>query len=1312
MRRHLRITAWTVGSMLVLVVILATAVLVAGNTVRGRALIEEATARLTDGHVRLAGLSGSFPAAIDLEQLQLADAQGVWLTANRISLRWSPLALLARHVNVESLRLVRLDIERRPVSEPSQESGSLPRIDLHHLSIDTLALGAELAGAPAALSVEGSAHLVSLQDAAATLVARRTDGTGDYELTLRFDPARMDVALKLAEPAGGALANLLQYPDLGALSVTASLHGPRAAERIQIAARAGELRAEVQGSIDLNRESADLSYSLEAPAMTARPGLSWQRIALRGRWQGPVTGPQADGQLEIDTLKTPGGAALAALSANLNANREVLSVHATAEGLVLPGARRLLADSPLRVDATVRLNEATRPLQLTAAHRLFVLQAYAVTAGAQRATFNLSLPDLAPLAAIAGQSVRGKSELKGTLTQNSATTRLELDANTQLAGGASLVAEMLAGGSRLQLAGTLTDRTVEVQRLMLRGRALSVSASGTGERGAVQSLRARYEVNLTDLTVLSPTLAGTLKVNGEVDGPINSLATQSQLTSSLSIRGSPRETMQASIKGRGLPSRVSAALKAQGRFAGAPLQLDATLESAAGDTFHVVVPRAEWKSGSLEGDLTTAANMVPVHGSLRLRIDHVADLQPLLGTRLEGRIAGDLTLRPVGGRTYAQLRLEAQNIVAGNLPANARLTASGPTDALSLQLALQSPDLGGEPASLDTAARLNLAARELGLQQAQVRYHGQSLRLLSPARLSFAEGLAIRQLRLGAQRAIIELDGRVSPALDLHASVKQLDSALVNAFVPGLLAQGTLAADAQLKGTSSAPAGLVTLKAMGLRLANSTARELAALDVHVTAHLMPGAAQLDAQVSAGGTSQLMLTGTAPLGGGGALNLKLTGKLDAALANPMLEARGERAAGTFAVNATVTGVPRSPEIGGTIDLAHGELRDYAQGVHLADITAHLVGAQGVLRVASLTARAAPGQLSMTGTIGVLQPKIPVDLQLTVRNAQPITSDLLTSNLSGDLKVQGTLRERIDLSGKIDLHRTLVGIPNALPPEVAVLDVRRPGQAPLARPERKPVIGLELSLHAPREILVQGRGLNAELGGDLHVGGTTDSPRVAGGFDLIRGTFALASTQLTFTEGTVSFNGVGLKRKVDPTLDFTAQTTVADATTTLHITGLADSPQFELSSSPPLPQDEILARLLFGESASQLTALQIAEIGSALATLSGATGSGPNPLAKVQKALGLDRLSVGGGSSPNATGAQTAGASVEAGRYISNRVFVGAKQSTTGFSQAEVDVDLSKHLKLQTRLGNGTATTQGTTPENDPGSSIGLMYQFEY
>src|SRR5689334_17489191 len=196
MRRALRIGAWTLGSLLSLIVTLVAAVLVAGNTAGGRGLIERAITRFSDGHVRLAGLAGSFPAAIDLQQLQLGDEHGIWLTAEGISLRWSPLALLARHLKVEHLHFARVDIERRPVSQASQSSGtSVPHTDINELSIDALELGPQLAGMRATLSVRGDAHLRSLADAAASLIAHRTDGPGDYQLSLRSDAARVDATL-------------------------------------------------------------------------------------------------------------------------------------------------------------------------------------------------------------------------------------------------------------------------------------------------------------------------------------------------------------------------------------------------------------------------------------------------------------------------------------------------------------------------------------------------------------------------------------------------------------------------------------------------------------------------------------------------------------------------------------------------------------------------------------------------------------------------------------------------------------------------------------------------------------------------------------------------------------------------------------------------------------------------------------------------------------------------------------------------------------------------------------------------------------
>lgn len=1321
MRRAVRIVAWTLGSTVLLLVLLVAAVLITGNTTGGRALIERDVASLSGGRVRLRGLAGAFPQALELEQLQLSDAGGVWLSAQQLSLRWSPLALLTRHVRIEELRLARLDIERRPLPQPSKESGSssLPRIDVRQFSIDRLELGTQLAGTRVSLSLGGALHFRSLTEATVEVQARRSDGEGQYQLTGRLAAQRIDVSLRLQEPASGPLENLLGYPGLGPLSVEATLAGPRNAEHLELNARAGGLIAAASGTLDLKGESADLDYRVVAPAMTPRLGLSWQRISVAGRWNGPVRAARADARLEVAALQTPGGAGAEKVEATATVSDGMLTLQGEAAGLTLPGsAPQLLAKSPLRFEGAMQLQSAQRPLQVEVRHPLFMLQARAVTAGTPQATFTLRLPELAPLAAIAGQKLAGRAEATGAIRQDAAGTHLTVEIGAALARGPTAVAALIGGTSRVQLAALLTPRTLVLERFALSTSNLSMTASGTADRGAtsdapfIRSVHARYTGGVADVSTLSASLAGTVSAKGNIDGPPTALAATARLTSSLSVRGAGRESLEASITARGLPALASAELEAHGRFDGAPLQVNAAVERRAGDAFQVTVHRADWKSARIEGDPMTAANATPGRGTLRLRIARLADLQSLTGTSLSGSLEADLDLQGRRGRTYARARLQAQDLIAAGVPGSVLLTVQGPTDALALHLSARTSDLRGKPASLESALRLDLDQRAVALEHAEMRYQGQTLRLLERARLSYADGIAVSKLQLGMQKATLTLEGRLSPVLDVRVSVHHVDAALVNAFLPDTLAEGTLDADAHLQGQTSAPSGTITASAAGLKFANASARDLHALDVHASGRLAAGTLRLDGQLTAGSSSQVALAGTAPLGPGGSpMDLKLTGKLDAALANPLLEASGRRAGGTLAINVGVKGNASSPDVSGTVDVTHGELRDYVQGVHLSEISAHLVGEHGALRIASCTARAAPGELTVTGTIGVLQPKLPVDIELIAKNAQPITSNLLTARLDADVRVTGTLGERLEVAGSIDLQRTVIGVPNSLPPDVAVLDVRRPGQAPPAPAEHKLVIGLDLKMHAPREVLVQGRGLNAELGGDLHLSGTTEAPRVSGGFEMVRGTFALASSTLTFTRGEVTFNGAGLKGRIDPTLDFTAQSTVADATATLHITGLADAPQFELSSSPPLPQDEILARLLFGESAAQLTALQLAEIGAALASLGGVGGGGANPLVKVQKALGLDRLSVGSASGSNGT-TQNSGTSVEAGRYVSSRVFVGAKQSTTGFSQVEVDVDLSKHLKLQTRLGNGSATTQGTTPENDPGSSVGLTYQFEY
>lgn len=1339
MRRAARRAAWILAALVAVTLVTAGGLLITANTVGGRSLIERWTARLTEGHVRISGLAGSFPSAVDAEELVLSDDRGAWLTAQGISLRWSPLDLIAWDLRATSLHVARLDIVRPPVtahhSPSSGGSVKLPHIDVEQFSVETLVLEPALVGTRTSLVVRGGAHLKSLEDATGSLTAHRTDGDGDYELALHFDRTRMDATLRLEEPASGPLEHLVQLPGLGALSVTASLEGPRTAERIELRGRVGNLSASAQGTVDLERRSAELDYSLDSAAIAPRPGLAWRSVSLRGSWHGPLTRPQASAHLLIDGLEIPGHVGFAMLDASLGAAGGALTLSATTSGLVLPGpAPRLLAGSPIRLDATLHLDEPTRPIEIAASQRLLSVQARAVTAGERSATFEVRIPDVAPFAALAGdkstapaglKQVSGSLSASGKLVEIAAGARLDLDARTAGLRAPPALASLLGKSPRLQLSGSWTDRALEVERLVLTGASLSFSGDGSAELAAggtpsasgsqsgPQSLRARWNLSVPDLAAVSPAMRGTFKLSGELSGPIGALSAQIQESSTVSIRGSPQGALDASLQVRGLPSALTGSLQAQGSFDGAPLDLQASLERGRDSLFHLLVQHADWKSVHVAANVATGADLSQGRGSLNLNIGRLADLQPLIGRPLEGSVEGSVTLSPDAGHTHAQLRVEARNVGDSGVVANAVLTGSGPISALPLQLAVQSPDVRGSPATFDAAVRLSFASRMLTLEKVEAGYRGASLHLLSPARIAFRDGLRLSGLRLGMQHATLSADGEVSPALDLSASVSRVDAALVNSFAPDLLAQGTLSAEARLTGTLSAPKGRATLEVSGLRMANSTARNLPALNLKCTAQLGGTAAQVDAQLTAGRASQLKLTGRAPLTAAGTLSLELSGKLDAAMANPLLEAHGERAAGTLTVAATVTGPARAPEIGGSIELTHGDIRDYAQGVHFDDITARLTGGQGILRIASLTAHAGPGQISMTGTLGVLKSKMPIDVELTAKNAQPITSDILTANLNADIHVKGTLRQRIDVTGTVHLNRAQIGIPNSLPPNVAVLDVRRPGDEPPEAEKRRLTIGLDVSLAAPREILVQGRGLDAELGGSLTIHGTSKEPQVRGGFQLIMGTFTLSSTQLNFTMGEVSFNGAGLRGKIDPTLDFTAQATAADATVTLRVTGFADAPKFTLTSTPQLPQDEILARLLFGESASQLTGLQVAEIGAALASLSGIGGSGLNPLEKVQKALGLNRLTVGSATTTSANGTpQTAGASLTAGRYVSSRVFVAATQNTTGTSQLEVDISLSKHLKLQTKLGNGSATAQGTTPENDPGSSIGLSYQFEY
>jgi translocation and assembly module TamB len=1329
MRRPLKIIGAVLGGLLLLILAVGGALIITGNTGPGRAMIERMTSRLTGGYVKLTGLGGSFPAQLTLEKLQLSDERGVWLTAERVSLRWTPFALLQHRLQIDSLHAAVVVMERLPESSSDATHAappSIPHIDAAIVSVDELKLGPQLTIIPAPLALQGSAHLRSLTDMFIDVGAHAIGDSGNYTLHLQFDPQRMDAVLKLNEPAGGPLENLLQLPGLGALAATVNLSGPRSAERLDISIDAGALHGSAHGNANVNELSGDLEFAFQSAAMSPRPDLKWNGAVLKGRWRGSIGAPSADGHLDVDQLQLPGGTQLAMLRADVSSSGGTVALKAQVVGLRLPVPElQLLKDSPVTIDAAIHLNEPGRPVDVGAAHRLFALQAraetQALTAGRRNASVELRLPDLGPWTALAGMQVRGTAVLKANLQSDEAAIHGVVDASAALTGAPEIWSAAVGPRPTLQLAGTLADSAITLESVKLSGRAVSLTASGSVRRPAAAArnqdawiLTLPWNLNVTDLSALSHTLAGTLKASGMLQGPTNEMTGTARLTSALSIGGTPKGLVSAEANLRGLPSAPAGTIAAHGVLDEAPLDVDIDLARSAGGLPRAVIRRADWKSAHVHGDITVGSGIAQTRGQLHVKMEQLQDLRHLLGSDIAGSLAGTVEIKPDAGRTRGHLQFEARDMKVGRFAGNVEATGDGFTNALAVKVGVQIPNLGGTPASMSAAGTLDLDSRALLVSSGALTYRAQDVLLKSPARINFADGVVVDGLKLGAQRAQFLLEGRVSPALDLRASLRQVDPPLINAFAPGLLAEGAIEASARLQGTMAAPTGRVSVTAVGMRMANEAALGLPAVDLKATADLMGDTADIDARLSAGAASQLNVMGRVALAAEGTEDLKIKGNLDVGLLNPLLEGSGQHASGELKVDASVAGSLAEPQIVGTISLKKGSFSNYGRGVSVSDISAEIVGAEGELQIKSFTASAAPGTLSMKGTVGVLQPGLPVNLDITAKNAQPIASKMVTSNFNADVHIKGTARERLDITGSVDLNRTVIGIVGALPPNVAVLDVRRRGKAPPAPQPKQLVIGLDVTLEAAREILVQGRGLDAELGGELHITGTTDAPLVSGGFDLERGSFSLASSRLNFTAGRVSFDGAGLRNKIDPTLDFTATTSAGDSIVSLHITGYADSPQFEFTSTPaPLPPDEIMARLLFGVNAAQLSALQLAQIGAALASMSGVGGNGGlNPLVKLQKSLGLDRLTVGAATGTTANGTANSGASIEAGRYISRRIYIEARQNTTGTSQLETDVDLTKHLKLQTRLGNGVASAQGTTPETDPGSSVGLSYQFEY
>ena len=146
-------------------------------------------------------------------------------------------------------------------------------------------------------------------------------------------------------------------------------------------------------------------------------------------------------------------------------------------------------------------------------------------------------------------------------------------------------------------------------------------------------------------------------------------------------------------------------------------------------------------------------------------------------------------------------------------------------------------------------------------------------------------------------------------------------------------------------------------------------------------------------------------------------------------------------------------------------------------------------------------------------------------------------------------------------------------------------------------------LDINLEAPDRLYVSGMGLESEWGAKLHISGTTDAPVIAGQMNLVRGTLGFAGRSFELEQGRLSFDGGPMG---NPTIRVSAASDVDGVTVRVNVNGTGYNPQITFTSTPALPQDEVMARILFGNSIGELSAIQAVQLAASLNSLSGGGG----------------------------------------------------------------------------------------------------------
>ena len=1208
--------------------------------------------------VRISGFEGALSSQATLDEMTIADAEGIWLTLRGVTLDWTRSALLRGRLEVNRLSAEDIILPRLPVSEGGLDTEdaaasafALPdlpvavRIDA--LQANSVSLGAPILGEAVQLSVLGALSLAD-GDGQANLEIDRLNGVGTLGLDAAFsnDSRDLSIDLDVNEGQGGILSGVMNLPGRPALGLTLSGAGPLddfeanlALTRNGIRRLGGTLRTEPVAETAATSGTDPISHRITAQvsgdiqpffAPELRPFFDGRTMVKLSGWRSMDgatvledfslhTAQMAlSGLVELDPQNWPRrfsmsgqitspnglvrlpvpGPALRISGAEIDADFDAEAGDSWAANLRVRDLRR----DGLRIgqaDLTGQGQIRPQPPRNVSADITFSTQAVSHDA-----------PDLAQAIGSAPRGAVGLTWQQGAPLRMSGLTLSSGDAELRADGRLDALRDGLpiAGRANLNI-GNLA------RFAPLAGRDLRGAAQAT-VRGNATLLSGAFDADITAQT------NGLAVGEARLDGL---LAPRTDL-----IVAARRDETGTTLERLTLSS---AAIEAQISGAITPTLADLQINASLPD-----ISRADPR---LTGPLTVQGGLGWTDGGV-IRLDNLNAQLAQTQVRLSGTLDPTNATLPVDGT----LSLRADDL--SRFSRIARRTLGG-------QLVLEAQGKGAIKGN-DATIKADLTAQNLRTGTATLdKLLTGAIRANLDASRS-ADGINLRTLRFEAPRMSVIANGTTpGGAVDVNARLSDL----------ALIAPG-------INGPAQASGTVVLRDAVG--------RDIG-VDLQAS-----GPGDTTANVSGdirdmGQAADLALSGAAPLG----------------LVNSFIAPRSVD--GRVRFDLRVSGAPALGSVSGRVTLDDGR-------VALPTLSTAFENMQGGVDLRNGSAEInisgdgrESGSLALRGPVS-LRPPYSANLTVLLNALGHSDPDLYKTKVSGLVSMTGPLSGGARIGGQLQLGDTEIRVPSSTLASVGLLPQLRHVGEPTAVAETRrraglldqgapdaagPAFGLDMTILAPNRIFVRGRGLDAELGGRLRVGGTTNDVIPSGMFELIRGRLDILGKRLTLTEGRADLRGA-----FDPYLRFVAESDADDVTLRVIVEGLASAPEILFTSTPDLPQEEVVARLIFGRSLDQISPFQAAQLAAAVATLAGRIDDGL--LGGLRDSVGLSNLDV--------TTSDAGATQLSAGAYISENIYSEISADSEGNQQIDLNIDLSRNVTVK-----GRASSEGNT-------GIGIYFEKDY